>query len=51
LILGPRDAYDWDAGPQVPWVLVAGGSPSFISYDDERSVAAKIGYGSEADTD
>jgi len=37
-------AYHWDEGPLVPWVLVAGNSPSFISYDDERSVAAKISY-------
>ena len=37
-------AYHWDDGPKVPWILVAGSSPAFVSYDDERSVAAKIDY-------
>jgi chitinase len=36
--------YRWDMGPQVPWILIAGSSPAFVSYDDDRSVAAKIAY-------
>lgn len=40
--LDSSSAYHWDDGPQVPWVL--GSSPAFVSYDDDRSVGAKIDY-------
>jgi GH18 family chitinase len=36
--------YRWDSTAQVPYLSNNAGVPSYLSYDDEQSVAAKVNY-------
>jgi hypothetical protein len=36
--------FRWDATAQVPYLTNNAGIPSFLSYDDEQSIAAKVNY-------
>jgi chitinase len=36
--------YHWDSTAQVPYLSNNAGIPSYLSYDDEQSIAAKVNY-------